>query len=136
LKLPDRVAFEVGKTRITPQSEAVLAALRDHLASKPQITLLRIEGHSDNRGASAMNLQLSGGRALAIRDWLIGQGVDASRLIAVGFGDVKPVADNATEEGRAQNRRIEYLIVEVGGKPWLGADPAGGGAVFGNHPRP
>jgi OmpA-OmpF porin, OOP family len=136
LKLPEAVVFEVGKTTIKPQSEAVLTALRDFLAAKTQISLLRIEGHSDNRGASAMNLQLSGTRALAIRDWLIAQGIDASRLVAVGFGDTKPVADNATEEGRMNNRRIEYVVVEVGGRPWLGADPIGGGTVFGSNPRP
>ncbi|HQK20232.1 MAG TPA: hypothetical protein PLJ27_22430, partial [Polyangiaceae bacterium] len=56
-------------------------------------------------------------------------------LIAVGFGDLKPVADNKTDEGRAQNRRTEFIVVEVGNKPWLGADTTAGGTVFGENPR-
>ena len=60
----------------------------------------------------------------------IAKGVSADRLLAVGFGQNKPVADNATEEGKAKNRRTEFRVAELGGKKYLGLDPTGGGKVF------
>ena len=75
---------------------------------------MRIEGHTDNVGQPAANLKLSGGRALAVKTWLTNKGIDAKRMIAIGFGDTKPVADNAKEEGRSQNRRTEFVVVEKG----------------------
>jgi OOP family OmpA-OmpF porin len=135
LKMPGAIVFEFGKATLKPESEPVLEQLRAFLEQKPQISLVRIEGHTDNVGKPADNLKLSGERALAVRQWLIDHKVDPKRLIAVGFGDQKPVADNKTEEGRAQNRRTEFVVVELNGKPWLGADPIGGGTVFGDNPR-
>lgn len=135
LKLPGVVLFEVGRARLKPESEPVLASLNEYLGAKPHITLVRIEGHSDSQGSSGANQTLSGERALAIRNWLVQNGVASSRLVAVGFGETKPIADNATAEGRAMNRRMEFLIVEVNGRPWLGADPLGGGTPFGPNPR-
>ena len=70
---------------------------------------LRIEGHTDNTGDDASNKTLSQSRAEAVRDYLVEQGIDASRLEAVGLGEEQPVADNNTEEGRAQNRRVELV---------------------------
>lgn len=135
LEIPGPIVFEFGKATLKPESEPALTQLKDFLAEKKQITLIRIEGHTDNVGQPAANLKLSGERALAVRQWLVDHGIDQKRLIAVGFGDLKPVADNATDEGRAQNRRTDFIVVEVDNKPWLGADPTGGGTVFGNNPR-
>lgn len=135
LKMPGAIVFETGKATLMPESDAVLEQLRGFLEQKPQISLVRIEGHTDNVGQPAANLKLSGDRALAVRQWLIDHKVDAKRLIAVGFGDLKPVADNKTEEGRAQNRRTEFVVVELNGKPWMGSDAIGGGTVFGDNPR-
>lgn len=135
LKMPGDIKFEFGKATLLPESEPVLEQLKLFLEEKKQITLVRIEGHTDNVGQQAANLKLSGERALAVRQWLVDHGIDTKRLVAVGFGDLKPIADNATDEGRAQNRRTEFIVVEVGNKPWLGADATGGGTVFGTNPR-
>lgn len=135
VEIPEPVKFAFGKADLDPESEPVLTQLRDFLKAKPAISLLRIEGHTDNVGQPAANLKLSGERALAVRDWLINNGIESKRLISVGFGDLKPVAPNTTDEGRAQNRRTEFIIVELAGKPMLGADPIGGGTVFGENPR-
>lgn len=133
--MPGAIVFETGKAILKPESEPVLEQLRSFLEGKGQITLVRIEGHTDNVGQSKDNLKLSGDRALAVRKWLADHKIDPKRLIAVGFGDTKPVADNKTDEGKSQNRRTEFIVVEVAGKPWMGADPIGGGTVFGDNPR-
>ena len=70
---------------------------------------LAIEGHTDNAGTPAHNQTLSEARAQAVVANLVGAGIAASRLTAAGFGQSKPVADNATDEGRAQNRRVELV---------------------------
>jgi OOP family OmpA-OmpF porin len=135
LKMPGAIVFETGKAVLKPESEPVLDQLNSFLTEKKHITLTRIEGHTDNVGTAASNMKLSGDRAMAVKTWLTNKGIDSKRLIAVGFGDTKPIADNAKEEGRSQNRRTEFVVVETNGKPWLGADPIGGGTVFGDNPR-
>ena len=72
---------------------------------------LRIEGHTDNVGQPAENLKLSEERAEAVKQYLASKGVDPARLEAVGRGDTAPIADNASEKGRALNRRIEFKVV-------------------------
>jgi OOP family OmpA-OmpF porin len=75
----------------------------------------------------ADNLKLSQDRAMAVAKWLADHGIPRDRCLAVGFGGTKPAADNKTEEGRAQNRRIEFYIAEIAGKPYMGRDETGGG---------
>lgn len=70
---------------------------------------VEVAGHTDSRSSDAYNMTLSQNRANAVRDYLISKGVDANRLTAKGYGESQPVADNATEEGRAQNRRVELI---------------------------
>jgi OOP family OmpA-OmpF porin len=135
LKMPGAIVFETGKAALKPESEPVLDQLKIFLDGKRHITLTRIEGHTDNVGGAPANLKLSGDRAQAVRNWLINKGIDSKRLIAVGFGDTKPIADNSKDEGRSQNRRTEFVVVETDNKPWMGADPVGGGTVFGDNPR-
>jgi outer membrane protein OmpA-like peptidoglycan-associated protein len=132
LQLPGNIVFEEGKATLKADSgnEQVLEQVKLFLDENPQITKLRIEGHTDNVGKEEDNLKLSGERALAIKKWLVEKGVPKERLIAVGFGQTKPIVDNGTEEGRAQNRRTEFKIGELKGKPYLGKDPNGGGQVF------
>jgi OOP family OmpA-OmpF porin len=132
LKLPGPVLFESGKDVLKPESDAVLQVVKDYLDAKPQITQLRIEGHTDNVGTPASNLTLSQLRAYAVSRWLIAKGVRCNRLVPVGFGDTRPVADNTTEEGRTQNRRTMFVNAALNGKPIGGMPVEGGGTVAGD----
>ena len=107
LKLPGPVVFESGKDILKPESDEVLEVVKDYLEAKPEITLLRIEGHTDTDGQAAANQKLSELRSLAVAHWLVAKGVDCKRLIPVGFGQDKPVAPNDTADNKAQNRRVE-----------------------------
>ena len=102
------INFDSGKATLTADSEASLNKVLRTLNDNPEIAL-EVRGYTDNQGRDAFNRTLSQKRAEAVRTWLIEHDVDASRLQAKGFGPDNPVADNATEEGRAQNRRIEFF---------------------------
>ena len=71
---------------------------------------ISIEGHTDSQGPDVYNQDLSERRASAVVDYLVSQGIDATRLSAVGYGETNPIADNETREGRAINRRIEFSV--------------------------
>jgi OOP family OmpA-OmpF porin len=130
LEIPGQIVFESGSAILKPESDAALNQLKQYLDETPRVTKLRIEGHTDNVGQAAANETLSGQRALAIKAALVAKGVAKERLLAVGFGQSKPIADNTTEEGKAKNRRTEFHVAELGGKKYLGLDPTGGGKVF------
>ena len=132
LKLPGPVVFESGKSILKPESDAVLDIVRQYLEAKPQITLLRIEGHTDNVGIAADNQRLSEARSMAVAQWLIAKGVSCKRLIPVGFGQDKPIGDNKTAEGKEQNRRTAFVNAELKGKPIGGMPVDGGGKVAGD----
>jgi len=102
------IHFDTGKATIQPDSEAVLQQIVDLMQQNPALKL-RVEGHTDNQGAAAANQTLSERRAQAVVAWLTSHGVAASRLTAKGFGASKPIAENATEDGRAKNRRVELV---------------------------
>ncbi len=134
VSIPGNIVFETGKASFQPgdkDTQNVLEQLKLYLVENPEITRLRIEGNTDNVGKTDENLKLSGERALTVKKWLTENGIPKERLLAVGFGDTKPIADNSTEPGRAQNRRTEFKIAERNGKRFLGFDPNGGGTVFG-----
>jgi OOP family OmpA-OmpF porin len=132
IQLPGNLVFENDKSTLQAgaENDALLGALKAFLDANPQITKLRIEGHTDNSGDPTANEKLSGERALTVKKWLIDHGVKAERLMSVGFGQNKPIADNGTDAGKAQNRRTEFKIAELNGKKFLGLDPTGGGKVF------
>jgi len=132
VSIPGNIVFDTNsdKLKAGAGSEVVLEQLKLFLDENPQVTKLRVEGHTDNVGADAANLDLSGRRALTIKKWLIDKGVKQERLVSVGFGEGKPIADNSTDAGRAQNRRTEFKIAELNGKKYLGMDPLGGGKEF------
>jgi outer membrane protein OmpA-like peptidoglycan-associated protein len=73
---------------------------------------VRIEGHTDNVGSASFNQILSGKRAMSVKRYLIERGIEPERLLIAGFGSSKPIADNATMQGRALNRRVEFIIIE------------------------
>ncbi len=132
LRLPGPVLFETGSDVLKAESDPVLTVVKDYLAAKPQITLLRIEGHTDNVGVAADNQKLSERRSLSVARWLTSHGVKCSRLIPVGFGDRKPIADNATAAGREQNRRTVFINAQLSGKSIGGFPVDGGGTVAGD----
>lgn len=102
------ILFESGSATLEAESGPRLDRVVEYMTHRPSVRL-RIAGHTDNVGNPARNQALSAERAEAVRDYLVAHGIDAGRLEAVGFGDTQPVASNDTEEGRAQNRRIEAI---------------------------
>ena len=126
LVLPGPIYFETGSAKIKSESAPVLDHIKAYLDDKTYITTLRIENHTDSAGSEKYNQKLSGERALAVAKALVGKGVDCKRLVAVGFGSTKPIADNSTAEGRAKNRRTEAHNVALRGR-LIGGMPADGG---------
>jgi outer membrane protein OmpA-like peptidoglycan-associated protein len=116
IKIRDQVKFGWGSAQILPGKdsqdvlEAVLATLKDH----PEIKGLRIEGYSDSVGPADKNRQLSKQRANAVLKWLVAHGIDEKTLQSFGFGPDKPIDSNDTNEGRANNRRVEFHLVDAG----------------------
>lgn len=111
VKILERVEFGSANTSFegsVAALEAVLAVLQEH----PEITKVRVEGHTDSTGRRSFNLQLSRERADAVVSWLVDHGIDATRLVAVGLGPDKPIDSSNTDEGRRNNRRVEFHIIE------------------------
>jgi outer membrane protein OmpA-like peptidoglycan-associated protein len=101
------ITFDTAKAVIKPESKTVLDQIGALLTNDAALRL-EIQGHTDNVGAPTANLALSQQRAEAVRKYLVDtHGIAAARLTTAGFGDTRPVADNATEDGRAKNRRVE-----------------------------
>lgn len=132
LKLPGAVVFLTGKADVAPESDAALSHVKAYLADKAAITTLRIEVHTDAQGDDAANQKLSEARALAVAKKLVAMGVECQRLLPVGFGETKPVASNATPDGRAQNRRTDFINAALRGKAIGGMPLDGGGQVAGD----
>lgn len=101
------INFESGSAALTPDSHPVLDQVIASMNSYPEVRL-EIRGHTDSQGPAAFNLQLSQKRADSVRQYLINGGIAGDRLTAIGVGEEEPIASNATPEGRAQNRRIEF----------------------------
>jgi OmpA-OmpF porin, OOP family len=111
IELRQTVYFDTNKATIQKRSFPLLDDVSRALADNPTIRV-RIEGHTDSQGADAYNKKLSQRRADSVRKYLIGKGIRGARMVAVGFGEEVPIADNRTAEGRAQNRRVEFFITE------------------------
>ena len=119
IKIPGKVHFETNKATIKEDAETkeILQTVADVLKENPQITKLRIDGHTDDSGTSEHNHKLSQARAEAIIEWLAKNGVDKSRLEGKGWGEEHPVVKNDTPANKEQNRRVEFKLWEVDKQP-------------------
>jgi outer membrane protein OmpA-like peptidoglycan-associated protein len=102
--------FETAKADLKQELKENLAEIAGILKNLLTGSTVIIEGHTDNVGKPAANKSLSERRASEVLKYLVGRGVDKKRLRSVGYGSTKPIADNATEEGKAKNRRVELVI--------------------------
>ncbi|HVW30668.1 MAG TPA: OmpA family protein [Polyangiaceae bacterium] len=139
LQLAGKLSFNSGTSTLSsdPNNNTLLTQLKNFMVeSEKKIAMVRIEGYTDNQGDPNKNLDLSGQRALTVKNWLIANGIDPNRVVAVGFGQDKPIAPNTTDDGRAQNQRLEYKVAEIYDKKgkaqvYLGGkDPLGGGKEY------
>ncbi len=105
------INFKVGSAVLEPSSAYILDQIADVIL-KNNVNKLLIVGHTDSSAADEYNLRLSSDRAVTVKNYLVGKGVAEDALMTQGYGKRKPRASNATEAGRAKNRRVEFLIVE------------------------
>ena len=112
VNLPEGVTFDVGSYSLKPQFRATLDKVAESLKQYPD-SLIDVYGHTDSTGSEAYNQTLSENRARTVANYLTMQGVAAARIRSQGYGETMPVADNATEEDRRKNRRVEIKIVPV-----------------------
>jgi len=118
IKILQQVKFKTDSAVILKESDEILSAVAKILADHPEILKLKVEGHTDNKGGKAHNLDLSKKRAASVMTWLTTKGkIDKKRLVSEGFGQEKPIDSNDTEEGRKNNRRVDFRIVEQGDAP-------------------
>jgi OOP family OmpA-OmpF porin len=117
IKILEMIQFKTNSAEILAESEGILEAVRAIMAEHAEITRISIEGHTDNVGKPAYNKKLSERRAASVVKWLTGHGIEKSRLASAGFGLERPIDSNFTSEGRDRNRRVEFHIREVDGKP-------------------
>lgn len=110
IQITDQIKFRFGLADLDPVSDTVLDAVLKVIEAHAEVKMIRIEGHTDNKGSAALNKKLSNARAEAVAKWLVKHGVDRSKLTAGGFGMDKPIDTNDTDVGRANNRRVEFHI--------------------------
>ena len=133
VQLPSPVMFETGTARLKSESDAVLQVVHDYLKAKPNVTKMRVEGHTDTDGDDVSNLKLSKDRAMACVQWLVAKGIDCKRLVPVGFGEGKLLKSPETSpEDKAQNRRVMFINAEVKGNAIAGMPVDGGGQSAGD----
>jgi outer membrane protein OmpA-like peptidoglycan-associated protein len=112
VNLSSQLLFTIGKSDVRPEASRTLKHLIEILKAYPKNSV-RVEGHTDSTGNSERNLALSKERAARVKDYLIKQGnFDPVRFTTLGFGQTRPIGDNKTSAGRAQNRRVEILILK------------------------
>jgi outer membrane protein OmpA-like peptidoglycan-associated protein len=155
ITIRDQIQFALDSSVILPQSFGLLTEVADTLIRHPEIRRVEVQGHTDNSGTPDHNRTLSEERAQAVQAWLVQHGVPADKLVAHGYGQEKPLVPNVTPAMRAQNRRVQFIILDqdaagaaaapgptgassppaAGGGPGA-ASPAGGGAGGGAAASP
>lgn len=104
------IGFNPGKPALTPQAKEGLLNIFNKMSANQSLDV-KIDGHADNSGKPEKNIVLSVERAKFVKDYLVQLGVADKRVIIQGYGSTKPIADNATKEGQAQNRRVEITLI-------------------------
>lgn len=117
IEINQKTFLDFGQDSIRAEDYPILDQLAALLISRPDIQLVRIEGHTDDQGSAYFNQVLSLRRATTVRAYLVSKGIDPKRLIAEGFGLDCPITPNDTDENRAKNRRVEFVIVQQEGHP-------------------
>jgi outer membrane protein OmpA-like peptidoglycan-associated protein len=118
IKILEKVYFESDSARIKQASFDVLNQVALVIRSNPDISKVEIQGHTDSTGDETYNQELSAARAESVKAYLVKRrGIDASRLVAKGYGESKPIVSNDSAENRSKNRRVEFKILEEGGDP-------------------
>ena len=112
LRMPSGITFAYDRADVQPQFQPTLNDVASVLAQYPK-TYIDVFGHTDSDGADAYNQTLSERRAQAVSTYLVSRGVQSARMGTRGFGETQPIASNATEEGKAANRRVEIKISPV-----------------------
>ncbi len=112
IEILEKVFFKTNRAVIKPESYEVLNQVAEVMVRYAYIKQVRVEGHTDDRGRDSYNLKLSQKRADAVREYLVNQGVEPERLESMGYGETTPIDDNKTRDGRANNRRVDFTIVE------------------------
>ncbi|KPL69012.1 membrane protein [Erythrobacter sp. SG61-1L] len=112
VNLPNGVTFDVDSSTVKPEFQRTLDTIANSLVTYPN-SLIDVMGHTDSTGSDEYNLALSQRRANAVADYLVMRGVSRARVATIGYGERYPVADNNTEYGRAQNRRVELKITPI-----------------------
>lgn len=105
------VRFALDSADLDEDSFEMLLVLAEFIESS-DLQLIEIQGHTDEQGPPGYNMRLSRERAETVKEFLVGAGIDASRLQTKGFGDQEPIARDGTDQTRAQNRRVEFVILE------------------------
>ncbi|MBC5785949.1 OmpA family protein [Ramlibacter sp. USB13] len=111
LEVPSDISFASGRANLNPRLRPILDQFANGLGNQPN-TEVRIIGHTDNTGSDALNDRLSLDRAQSVKNYIVARGVRADTVQVAGRGEREPVADNATEAGRAKNRRVEIFLGE------------------------
>lgn len=109
VNVPGSVSFASGSASLDPKLYSTLDGIANTLNEYPASTIT-VVGHTDSVGGTQANLDLSGQRAAAVAEYLTQRGVQRNRMVVQSRGEAEPIADNATEAGRAQNRRVEMVI--------------------------
>lgn len=121
ITLSGAVLFETAKWMLIGTAQTKLNDVADALTKQDKDSTMVVEGYTDSQGALAMNNELSQKRADAVRTYLVSRGISADRITAKGMGPANPIADNASPEGRANNRRVEIIVNPSGGRSNTGS---------------
>lgn len=117
IEILEKVFFDVGRATIKPESHALLDEVANILVAHPEVTRVRVEGHTDARGSASANRRLSTARAASVVEYLSAKGVAAERMEAVGYGPDRPLDPSRTSAAHDLNRRVEFVIVERSDSP-------------------